>query len=198
MKKRLIYGETNAYDIIISIDEEGRCRYVTEKEWFPNLADCDDDEKTEKAEEFLRTIEDDSSWENDSYELSADEVLEYVDIIAEIERKIKMKKLINAMDEFGFCPKYELTATGKELVEKVEKETDYHFDKVVKGTIRFIPNEPEDDTSRWITVSNDGFVTAYRCGIGKGCFAVRSWTAKNVQDWLDGNTEACYDRAVWL
>ena len=29
-----------------------------------------------------------------------------------------MKKLINAMDEFGFCPKYELTATGKELVEK--------------------------------------------------------------------------------
>ena len=62
-----------------------------------------------------------------------------------------MKKLINAMDEFGFCPKYELTATGKELVEKVEKETDYHFDKVVKGTIRFIPNEPEDDTSRWIT-----------------------------------------------
>lgn len=109
-----------------------------------------------------------------------------------------MKKLINAMDEFGFCPKYELTTTGKELVEKVEKETDYHFDKVVKGTIRFIPNEPEDDTSRWIKVSNDGFVTAYRCGIGKGCFAVRSWTAKNVQDWLDGNTEACYDRAVWL
>ena len=84
------------------------------------------------------------------------------------------------MDEFGFCPKYELTATGKELVEKVEKETDYHFDKVVKGTIGFIPNEPEDDTSRWIKVSNDGFVTAYRCGIGKGCFAVRSWTAKNV------------------
>ena len=85
-----------------------------------------------------------------------------------------------------------------ENVEKVEKETDYHFDKVVKGTIRFIPNEPEDDTSRWIKVSNDGFVTAYRCGIGKGCFAVRSWTAKNVQDWLDGNTETCYDRAVWL
>ena len=88
MKKRLIYGETNAYDIIISIDEDGRCRYVTVKEWFPNLADCDDDEKTEKAEEFLRTIEDDSSWENDSYELSADEVLEYVDIIAEIEKEL--------------------------------------------------------------------------------------------------------------
>lgn len=45
MKKRLTYGETNAYDIIISIDEEGRCRYVTEKEWFPNLADCDDDDE---------------------------------------------------------------------------------------------------------------------------------------------------------
>ena len=88
MKKRLIYGETNAYDIIISIDEEGRCRYVTVKEQFPNLADFDDDEKTEKAEEFLRTIEDDSSWENDSYELSADEVLEYVDIIAEIEKEL--------------------------------------------------------------------------------------------------------------
>lgn len=44
--------------------------------------------KTEKAEEFLRTIEDDSSWENDSYELSADEVLEYVDIIAEIEKEL--------------------------------------------------------------------------------------------------------------
>ena len=69
---------------------------------------------------------------------------------------------------------------------------------LIKGAIRFIPNEPEDDTSRWIKVSNDGFVTAYRCGIGKGCFAVRSWTAKNVQDWLDGNTEACYDRVVWL
>lgn len=89
MKKRLIYGETNAYDIIISVDEEGCCRYITEKEWFPNLADCDDDdEKAEKAEEFLRTIEDDSSWENDSYELSADEVLEYVDIIAEIEKEL--------------------------------------------------------------------------------------------------------------
>ena len=88
MKKRLIYGETNAYDIIISVDEEGCCRYITVKEWFPNLADCDDDEKAEKAEEFLRTIEDDSSWENDSYELSADEVLEYVDIIAEIEKEL--------------------------------------------------------------------------------------------------------------
>ena len=88
MKKRLIYGETNAYDIIVSVDEERCCRYVTVKEWFPNLADCDDDEKAEKAEEFLRTIEDDSSWENDSYELSADEVLEYVDIIAEIEKEL--------------------------------------------------------------------------------------------------------------
>ena len=89
MKKRLIYGETNAYDIIVSVVEERCCRYVTEKGWFPNLADCDDDdEKTEKAEEFLRTIEDDSSWENDSYELSADEVLEYVDIIAEIEKEL--------------------------------------------------------------------------------------------------------------
>lgn len=77
-----------------------------------------------------------------------------------------MKELVNIIeDEFGVLfTKYELSVAGKKLVEKVEKETDYHFDKVVKGTIRFIPNEPEDDTSRWIKVSNDGFVTAYRCG----------------------------------
>lgn len=82
-----------------------------------------------------------------------------------------MKELVNIIeDEFGVLfTKYELSVAGKKLVEKVEKETDYHFDKVVKGTIRFIPNEPEDDTSRWIKVSNDGFVTAYRCGIGIGC-----------------------------
>ena len=61
---------------------------VTSVDIATQLSDCDDDEKTEKAEEFLRTIEDDSSWENDSYELSADEVLEYVDIIAEIEKEL--------------------------------------------------------------------------------------------------------------
>lgn len=113
---------------------------------------------------------------------------------------METEKLVNIIeDEFGLpFTKYELSVTGKKLVEKVEAETDYHFDKVVKGAIRFIPNEPEDDTSRWIKVSNGGFVTAYRCGIGKGCFPVRSWTAKTIQDWLNGNTEACYDRITWL
>ena len=49
-----------------------------------------------------------------------------------------MKELVNIIeDEFGVLfTKYELSVAGKKLVEKVEKETDYHFDKVVKGTIR--------------------------------------------------------------
>ena len=43
-----------------------------------------------------------------------------------------MKKLVNIIeDEFGVLfTKYELSVAGKKLVEKVEAETDYHFDKV--------------------------------------------------------------------
>ena len=47
---------------------------------------------------------------------------------------METEKLVNIIeDEFGLpFTKYELSVTGKKLVEKVEAETDYHFDKVVK------------------------------------------------------------------
>lgn len=63
MMKKLYYVRTNAYDEVVSVDDENYCRVFSETEDFPYLVDLDDGERKEKALEFLRKIEDDSSWE---------------------------------------------------------------------------------------------------------------------------------------
>ena len=77
MKKRLLYCYTNAYDMLVSIDEEDNCRYLINNGDFPSTEVID----------FLQSVEDDSSWEDDC---SKEELLEdeTTIIIAEIEKEL--------------------------------------------------------------------------------------------------------------
>lgn len=83
--KKVYYVVTNGYDMVVSVDQEGECRYMTENEYFPVLSD-DPSEKQRQALDFLRTIEDDSSWEDDCEynQIFVDDV----EVLAEIESEI--------------------------------------------------------------------------------------------------------------
>lgn len=83
--KKICYCTTNGYDMIVSVDNDNNCRYLTETEEFPNIVDIDEKEKV--AKEFLETmVEDDSSWKDDC---TYDQIFtDGVDIIAEIEKEI--------------------------------------------------------------------------------------------------------------
>ena len=83
--KKVYYVVTNGYDMVVSCDQEGACRYMTENEYFPVLPD-DPSEKQRQALDFLRTIEDDSSWEDDCEynQIFVDDV----EVLAEIESEI--------------------------------------------------------------------------------------------------------------
>lgn len=84
--KKLFFVYTNGYNVVVSVDENENCRYLTETDEFPSLDDCNEDEKKEKAEQFLQTIEDDSSWEDDCL---YDEIFdEDVVILAEIQKEL--------------------------------------------------------------------------------------------------------------
>ena len=84
MKKRLLYCYTNAYDMLVSIDEEDNCRYLINNGDFPST---EDRENGNKVIDFLQSVEDDSSWEDDC---SKEELLEdeTTIIIAEIEKEL--------------------------------------------------------------------------------------------------------------
>lgn len=91
MKKRLLYCETNAYDMIVSIDEEDNCRYLIETEEFPTIEFGEDEENENKILNFLQTVEDDSSWSEDC---SKEEIFESegqpngLIVLAEIEKEL--------------------------------------------------------------------------------------------------------------
>ncbi len=81
--KKLYFCRTNAYNMLISEDTDGNCRYLIETTDFPVIANLDPEEQAQAAKEFLELIEDDSSWEDDC---SHDEIFsDGVEIIAEIE-----------------------------------------------------------------------------------------------------------------
>lgn len=85
--KKLYFVETNGYNMIVSVDRDNNCRYLTEIDEFPYIVNNDTEEKEQKALEFLESVEDDSSWEDDcSYEQIFEEFP--VDIIAEIEKEL--------------------------------------------------------------------------------------------------------------
>ena len=85
--KKLYFVETNGYNMLVSVDEDNNCRYLTETDEFPYIVNNDAEEKERKALEFLESVEDDSSWEDDcSYEQIFEEFP--VDIIAEIEKEL--------------------------------------------------------------------------------------------------------------
>ena len=87
MIKKLYFVETNGYNMLVSVDGDNNCRYLTETDEFPYIVNNDVEEKERKALEFLKSVEDDSLWEDDcSYEQIFEEFP--VDIIAEIEKEL--------------------------------------------------------------------------------------------------------------
>lgn len=87
MTKKLYFVETNGYNMVVSVDNENKCRYLTENEEFPYIMNDGFENKERKVLEFLDSVEDDSSWENDcTYEQIFEEFP--VEIIAEIEKEL--------------------------------------------------------------------------------------------------------------
>ena len=85
--KKLYFVETNGYNMIVSVDKDNDCRYLTETDEFPYMVNDTSEGKERKALDFLESVEDDSSWENDcNYEQIFEEFP--VDIIAEIEKEL--------------------------------------------------------------------------------------------------------------
>lgn len=69
MNKNLYFIRTNGYDMIVSVDGEKNCRYLTETNDFPYITGMDKEEQKKIARKFLATVEDDSSWnENCTYD----------------------------------------------------------------------------------------------------------------------------------
>ena len=89
MMKKLYFVATNGYNMLVSVDEDNDCRYLTETEEFPYITNDEPEEKKRKALEFLESVEDDSSWEDDcSYEQIFEEFPDDIEIIAEIEKEL--------------------------------------------------------------------------------------------------------------
>ena len=63
--KDLYFIYTNGYNMIVYVDENKNCKYLTETEDFPYLLNLSKEEQIAAAKKFLNSIEDDSSWEND-------------------------------------------------------------------------------------------------------------------------------------
>lgn len=65
MLKKLYFCETNGYNMVVSVDAEKNCKYLTEKEFFPYLINMDFEEKKKIAREFLEDLQDESGFEDD-------------------------------------------------------------------------------------------------------------------------------------
>lgn len=81
MKKKLYFVTTNAYDMLVSDDGETR-RVLIDNSW-ANLR-----MQRERVDEFLREVEDDSSWQE--FAETVDELTDGAEIriLAEIETDI--------------------------------------------------------------------------------------------------------------
>lgn len=98
MKKRLYFIETNGGYMIISVDSNKKCRYLIDNNdcCIPYLGHFDEDERCKVAVDFLDSVEDDSSWnDNLTYnDLFSDEVMASWNnpdgnvVIAEIEKEL--------------------------------------------------------------------------------------------------------------
>lgn len=85
--KKLFFVKTNGYNMIVSVDENNECRYLTETNDFPVLH-ADEDNKG-AALEFLKIVDDDSSWEDDcTYSQIFEEFSDTTEIIAELESEL--------------------------------------------------------------------------------------------------------------
>lgn len=87
--KKLYFVQTRGYNMVVSVDEENDCRYLTENEEFPYISDDEPENKKRNALEFLESVEDDSSWEDDcTYEQIFEEFSDDIEIIAEIKKEL--------------------------------------------------------------------------------------------------------------
>lgn len=86
MMKKLYFCETNGYNLMVSADSENNCRYLTETNDFPYIADMDTEQKEQAAREFLESVEDDSSWEDDC--TYGQIFTGGVEVLAEIEKEL--------------------------------------------------------------------------------------------------------------
>ena len=87
MMKKLYYVRTNGYDMLVSQDDDNDVRYLTENKYF--LSNDDD------ILAFLRSVEDDTSWE---LEENVEDLEEWLNIdghlgdasviLAEIEKEL--------------------------------------------------------------------------------------------------------------
>ena len=83
--KKIYYVRTNGYDMVVSVDNCGGCRYMTENQYFPLLSE-EPEVMHEQILDFLQSIEDNSSWSDDC---DYDQIfVDEVDILAEIESEI--------------------------------------------------------------------------------------------------------------
>lgn len=90
MMKKLYYVRTNGYDMLVSQDDDNDVRYLTENKYFPSNDSNDDDILA-----FLRSVEDDTSWE---LEENVEDLEEWLNIdghlgdasviLAEIEKEL--------------------------------------------------------------------------------------------------------------
>lgn len=86
MLKKLYFCETNGYNMVVSVDSENDCRYLTETNDFPILSGMDAEQKEQTVRKFLESVEDDSSWENDC---TYDQIFEGVEtVLVEIEKEL--------------------------------------------------------------------------------------------------------------
>lgn len=87
MLKKLYFIKLDDYNMLVSVDEDNNCRYLTETDEFPYITNEEPEIQKRKALEFLELAEDDSSWEDDcTYEQIFEKFP--VEIIAEIEKEL--------------------------------------------------------------------------------------------------------------
>lgn len=85
--KKLYFIKTNGYNMVVSVDEANNCRYITETEDFPYITEDEPKKQKQKALAFLKSIEDDSSWDDDCTHYQLFDEFQ-VEIVAEIEREL--------------------------------------------------------------------------------------------------------------
>ncbi|MCI8378578.1 MAG: hypothetical protein HFH72_08670 [Lachnospiraceae bacterium] len=86
MMKKLYFCETNGYNMVVSVDSENECRYLTETNDFPYIVGMDAEQKEQMTRDFLESVEDDSSWEDDC---AYDQIfVDGVEVLAEIEKDL--------------------------------------------------------------------------------------------------------------
>lgn len=84
--KKIYFCETNGYNMVVSVDSDHNCRYLTETNGFPDITGMDTEQKERAATEFLEAVEDDSGWEDDC---TYDQIFtDGVELLAEIEKEL--------------------------------------------------------------------------------------------------------------